>query len=167
MDAPLIVNNSEVITEISDGLKLPVSFGKVSNSSRFIQPTFECNPKVTKNANYIKASSSATSGSTTIHTGVNTGELYILNVNLSICKDATCDIATGQVTVNGTINGVSTSICGIAVLTTTAQNQSISVSFSKPIKIDRNTSISITGTYTAGLMSRYASIIGYFDYTGR
>ena len=78
-------------------------------------------------------------------------------------KDATCDAAIGnQIQLNATFEGAAIVIAGIAGLTTTAQNSTITQSFNNPIKLDRNTTISISGnSYTAGLRSNSCCIMGY------
>jgi len=85
-------------------------------------------------------------------------------VLLSYSKDVTCDMSTGRVTVTCVIDGITTIIAVMSVLTLTAEHDTIVVHFKNPLRIDKNTNIKIGSvTYTAGLMSRTAVIMGYID----
>jgi len=91
--------------------------------------------------------------------------IYITGIHISFAKDASCDIATSSIGVILTPNqtGIAATIMALPVLTLTAERDSLYIKFANPIQILSNTAINFSGTYTAGLMSRSISVIGYRD----
>jgi hypothetical protein len=150
--------NSEVTQGIQKAIKRQgTPEYKVSDT---IIPTIEVNPQIIKNV-VIANVDTGTSGATTIIASDPNRDIYITSVSLSIIKDVTCDIATGSVNVNSTFLGALKNIIGLPVISLTAQNQSISVSFPHPLKIDRNAGVSISGTHAAGVLRRNV-VVSYF-----
>jgi len=111
----------------------------------------------------IKASGSSTTGTMTIFTTPTDKDFYITGLYLSMIKDVTNDMATGNVAIALTIDGVTVNPIGIGVLTLTAQSESVAFPFTTPIKVDRGTAITIGATYTAGSMRRFGSVHGYTE----
>jgi hypothetical protein len=96
----------------------------------------------------------------TIFTSSSEKNTLIHALSLGWCKDATATSTNVfiRVTIGGT-NVYPLEICG---LTTTADAQSTTISFPKPILIDKNTSVSIATTGYGGGLGHYihaASII--------
>jgi len=116
-----------------------------------------------KEANVVRQSSiTASSAQATMYTtGIGT-DFYLTGAYISIVKDATCDIATGNITINVTQGGQARTILAISVLTLTAQNSNISISFPTPIKVDRNTAILRSAiTFSAGAAASSIGINGF------
>lgn len=158
---PLLpINNSEVNAELQDGIKFPISLGGIRYSQDQLVPTFETNPKLTKNINIVRDANSAASGLVTIYTTSATADFYLYAFTLSFIKDATCDMGTGVMSMYTTINGVARSIAKFGIITGTAQTDSISIALPRAVKIDRNSPIYISGTFTAGVLTRAATIFG-------
>lgn len=124
-------------------------------------PVVNVNPKDYRITTRIAVASATTSGTQTAATTDANKVTYITGLTLGIIKDATCDIATGSISVVTTIDGVAQSITGIPVLTLTAQNNYVEIIFANPLKIDKNVTITLTGSYTAGNMSRLLHVYGY------
>jgi hypothetical protein len=105
---------------------------------------------------------SSSSGTMTVYTpGVNGKKLYITGVYVSLIKDVTCDIASSFNELVGTKNGQTARIMGVSVLTLTAQTFNQYISFIKPYVLDTNSTITFSGTFTAGSMVRGVIVYGY------
>lgn len=129
-----------------------------SEVNPIIQPTIELLRKSNIQANITLTSSSASSG---IYTTPADKDFYLTSCDLSFIKDAACDINSGAFFIRIYVDGTPRYI-GIARLTLTAQHSVLSHDFQVPIKIDRNTTLTlIAGTFTAGSCISNATIIGY------
>jgi hypothetical protein len=127
----------------------------------FIQPVKEINPSM----DWIKSGVSAATGTATLATTPSSKDTYITGVFLGVNKNAACDTATGAIAIAATINGVSTNLLRIPVITLNAENSNISQAIYPPIKIDRGTSITIGGTFAAGAMVRTYGVMGFTQET--
>ncbi len=150
---------TEVIREEA-GLTLSEGFPQTLSSN--IIPIIDMTPSFHAVVNIANTASSTTTGAITILNPVNEGDLYITGAHIALVKDAACDMASGRVTLAATINGVVRSILSIPVLTLTAQQQSLSISFVRPIKVDKGTSVTLlTNSFAAGNLIRSGGIVGY------
>lgn len=120
---------------------------------------------VTPVSRIIRAAGSSTSGSITALTTPADKDFYLTGCTLSMIKDATCDMATGAIALAVTVDGVAQNPAAIAILTLTAQSQTVNVTFNPPIKVDRNTALSMGASYTAGTMRRFLGVYGYTEET--
>lgn len=153
--------NFQLKNKIIDELKLnPVVDNIPSVVNPTIQPVFEVNPKF---CNVIEGASKSTTGSSTLFTTPSDKDFYLVAATVQMIKDATCDHPTGDsALINVIVNGNTEKLCVIGGITLTAQAQTVSISLPIPLKIDRNTSITIAGgSYTAGTMVKSGSIVGY------
>lgn len=158
--------NSLTTKEIVDSLRIEQQVEKIPNAI----PVVEVNPKVVKNSLVVAEHAAATGSLTVISasTGITTrGDVYITCIHYMVTKDANCDVATGTINLTATSAelGSVLNLLKIPVITTTASSISGTLNFPHPFKVARNTAISLTGTYTAGLMSRSISITYFIDET--
>ena len=125
----------------------------------YIQPTKELGNVV----NIVRgASITASNTSTTLYTTPSDKDFYLTGFNISVAKDAACDVATSSHTLRVVMFGANQSLALIPVITLTAERAETSADFPVPIKIDRNTIISfLSGAHTAGLFNRGVTIRGY------
>lgn len=125
-----------------------------------IQPCYEVNRRV---ANVVRSGSFTASGTNTIFTTPTNRDFFMTGITLSICKDATCDIASGRIAITANVGGTSRDLIAISVLTTTAERDTISLEFAVPVKIDRSAAIATGGntTFAAGNLVRSVTIYGY------
>lgn len=137
-------NPSEGIPEVNDKISLSI----------------DLNPIFSSPCTKIGFIDQATTGTLSLIPATSAAiDRYILSISLSLVKDITCDVASGGVKVGGKdIDGVTTTFLALAVLTLTAQENAISITFSNPLKISPTTAVTLSGTFTAGAMSRSASI---------
>lgn len=108
-----------------------------------------------------KTLNTAASGTTTIFTTDASKDTYITAFLIAYNKNAACAIGDGAMALTATINGVATVIGGIPHLDITAERQIISVTLPYPMKVDRNTAVTLSGTFGAGACRRLATIYGY------
>lgn len=126
-----------------------------------VVPVMEVNPKLLRRCNIVRGGNQSTTGTFTIYTTPTGKEFYLSAATLSLTKDAACDASSGVVSMFATVDGVSQTIVRLSVLTLTAQDKEIALTFSVPIKVDANTNITVGGAFTAGNLIRGGSIIGY------
>lgn len=156
------IHNSDLFKEVRDGIKAQQLRDIIPNQlADKIVPVMEVNPKLFRRCNITRGVSKTTSGTQTIYTTPSDREFYLVGIMGGLAKDAVCDVATGRIQISAIINGDTQSIMDLPVLTLTAQSLTNSISLSDPIKVDKNTAIVISGTFTAGAMSRTGTIIGY------
>lgn len=162
-----ITQNKKVIENVQNVLYSTYNQQAIPNKvSDIINLSLDVTPNNYREA-VARQASSITTGTISLSASViwagNTDrEFYLTGALISFTKDVTCDIATGNLNVSYTSNGAGRQLASMAVLTLTAQNAHIPVSLTKPIKIDNNTAITYSGTYTAGSMARAMVIYGYF-----
>ena len=156
------INNENTIKESSNVLGYQVQNTPMLDTSKILLVA-DVNPKLLKNNNFIKTSNKTTTGSMTVLASTSTTEdTYITGLIFGFAKDATCDIANGTLNILGVINGASTTLGNLPLLTLTAQSQSIYLNFINPIKLDRGTAITSSSTaHTVGTYVKSATIFGY------
>lgn len=152
-------SSSSLSAEIRDVLKLQV--GAVGMKIPDVVPVIDVNPKHARVCNIVKANSRITTGSSTVYTTPATQDFFLSTATLSMVKDAACDQATGIIGFTAVIDGATVQLLQFPVITLTAQQYNQTIEFPIPIKIDRNTGITSTGTYAAGVMARSFQITGY------
>jgi len=150
-------SNNDLINLFKETIKSQgvLTINKVNDS---FTPTIETNPHLIKTCecrDYL----SIGSGTQTILSSKNCYR-YIVSVNFSMSKNATCDVSSGSIGIMGYVSK-QVMLCGLAVLTLTAERDSISVTFAHPVRLDRNTAVTMTGSFTAGSLIRTASITYY------
>jgi len=160
------VQNTRIKNYFIDILKLNPIQDSIPDVVRAdIQPVVEIDkPK----SNIVKTATRATSGSTSLYQTPTDRDFYLTGGVLSMSKNVTCDVASGEIaSILIVIDGVSTKFLIIAGQTLTAERADQSMDMTFPIKIDRNTSISLSGgAFTAGALVRTATITGYIDVQG-
>jgi len=151
--------NRQIDDNIKTDLILKEGYDIVPKSvNTFIQPVYEV---YNRSCNVSRVISAVTTGTVTLFTAIGDRDVFVTALSLSIIKDATCNIATGTIELNTTVRGVATALLAIAVISVTAQSERITISFPTPVMIDRNTAITLTGTYTLGVMARVATLEAY------
>lgn len=156
------IHNTDLLKELKDGAKLQQLKDIIpSQLAEKVVPVMEVNPKLFRNIDIVRQVPGTTTGSIIAYTTLTDRDFYLNFIVASYIKDVVCDAATGRIIVEATIGGASREIIGFPIINLTAQTAIIGISFPIPIKIDRGTSISMSGTYTAGVMSRTLSVGGF------
>jgi len=161
----MILKNGALTEQIINTMKLQSSVDNpmisISNNGA---PVIDINPKYTTVVKTgVRTATGAGITLLTTESGANARDFYVTSASLSLVKDAACDQASGSITFVTVIGGESVFPIRLPILTLTAQNQSIALSFPHPIKVDRGTSI-ITGNlaFTAGSFILSASVTGFY-----
>jgi len=127
-----------------------------------VNPTIQPTVEITEIYNYFGGGASTATGNINIAMPSDR-DVLIDYITVSFVKNAACDIATGIISVTGTFSGTSRNLANFAVLTLTAERGEAFITFQRPLKPDRGTNITMTGTFGAGAMSRVISIAGYTE----
>jgi len=155
------IYNSDLSKELIEGAKIQTSFDSIPNQlAEKVVPVMEVNPKLLRRIDFIKSATKSVTGASTF-TSLTDSDVMITNLNVGMIKDVVCDAATGSIEVTIITDGVSKAIASIPIITLTAQNQIMCINFNPPIKMDRNTTFSLSGTYAAGVMVRNYTLSGY------
>lgn len=109
----------------------------------------------------VRNTSRTTTGNSTIYTTPADKDFYLTGLYLSACADATNDGVLYNIQV--TIDGVSQRIASLVKQTTTAFAGNMPMQFVKPIKVDRNTAITVGQSFTAGTSTVAAAVYGYTE----
>lgn len=125
------------------------------NSS--VQPTFDLRERFTKS---IFTATSTTTGTSTIVVANTQLDFYLTFIHLNYTKDAACD--NTSVILKVYINGNNINFITIRTTTLTAENGIINIPLPYPIKIDRNTNITLSNSFTVGTMTKAATIGGFY-----
>lgn len=155
------INNDQTIRECSKVLGHPVENIPQLDTSKIIL-TSEVNPKLIRRIEFIIGGGQSSTGSFNIYTTPTTKDFYLTDISASLIKDVVCDSATGAIYVSVVIGGVVSKIINFSIISLTAQDKTISLHFDAPIKLDRGTNVAFIGTFTAGVMRRDISLMGYF-----
>lgn len=158
------IHNTDLTKELKDGGKLQQLRDVIpSQLADKVVPVMEVNPKLLRRSNIVRSGGSITAGSATIYTTPGDKDFYLTACSASFIKDAANDNATGRFNaIVATVEGIAQNLISFAVLTLTAQQQTVTISFPTPIKIDKNTAISIASTTIgAGSFAKYGNIVGY------
>lgn len=121
----------------------------------FIQPIVP----ITRIINIIRNATGTNATSTVLYTTPSDKDFYLTNASLSLIKDATATSNISTITV--VVEGVTQRIISIIGLTLTAQAETNYKNFNIPIKLDRNTAITITHSTNVGNVSANGIIMGY------
>lgn len=122
-----------------------------------ITPTVEIVP----DSENIASNSTAATGTLSATPNITNKDLKITGIVASFSKNAACDVASGALDIRATIDGTVRNIARFAVLTLTAERDTLAISFVPALRIDRGTTIDFSGAFTAGAMARTISAFGY------
>lgn len=153
------IEKREVIQKLIDGLRLDVGLERIPMvvMDRVV-PTFDIGED--KDINIVSSGSSASTGTVTVFTTPTDQDFYLFGASLSYDKDATADNTIIQMI--ATPRGkAAANIMNVLNITTTARQDSLVVAFERGILLDRNSTITLTGAFTVGALTRAANIWGY------
>ena len=155
-----IVQNSRTIQELREAAALQVGKDAIPTTlATQIVPVMEVNPKLLRHCDVVKRNQAVNATSATIYTTPATQDFYLVSACVTLIKDATATSTFSRI--NAVVLGATASFCEIASLTLTAQSETVSMTFPRPIKIDRNTAITVTNTTNVGNVTAAACIVGF------
>ena len=146
------IHNSKLIKEIIDRVPLAIADKVV--------PVMETNPKILHEVISLHSFGSAT-GTVTITPNANK-IFHLQSVILSLIKDSTCDMATGNLSINTVVDGRTNTLMAPSVITLTAQQIEKEISLNKILKLDKGSLITLDGAFTLGVCVRSICVTGYY-----
>lgn len=123
----------------------------------YITPTIEIEPKT----NIFKTAATTNATSTTIYTTPADKDFYLTNINISLAKDVTS--TSGYSALRGFISGVNMFLLTLRTLTLTPQIANESLNLKYPLKLDRNTIITLVNETNVANITSSAEIYGYLE----
>lgn len=161
------IYNSELSKEIIQGAKIELSRDNIpSQIAEKVVPVMEVNPKMLRRVNVMFDSNRTTSGTATFATLSSDKDFFLTGFSVCIAKDAVCDTATGTAGLTiPLVDGNNKYITSFSIITLTAQQFSESVEVKTPIPCKRGGTITMAGTFGAGVYIRSATIRGYYTET--
>ncbi len=153
------IQRGEIRKKISDDLGFANPSLSPSHIPDYIVPVLIINDDLYYDTPIIKTDTAINSTSTAIMTTDSYYETFLTGLTFSLIKDATSTSILSSVT--AVIGGATSTLVAISGLTLTAQNQTIDVIFSKPIKIDRSSVVNITNSTATGNVSARAVVRGF------
>lgn len=155
------IYNSELTKEIVEGAKLQLMRDSPpSQISDKIVVCMETNPKIVKESTVLASlNRSTTASAITIMPANVDNDVYITGITLGNLQDATSD--NTSIGIVATVGGANRNIYLKRKTTLTAMSTVEFLSFSNPLKIDRNTPILLNLTFTAGTSNTDIVIYGF------
>lgn len=155
---------SEVVQGLIEALRLDAARDVMPNRlGDIVVPTFDYS-----NARFceiVRGANRATTGATTIFTTPSDRDFFLSSANLAVQADISAD-STGNV-LQVTVGGVVRDIIRLNKISLTVTTESLSTSYPIPLKIDRNTGITIAHTFTVGASTLSGCITGFTIRTDR
>lgn len=155
-----MVNNTEIIKEVVDSLKVDVLVEKVPE----VVPTLEVHPRLVTCSQVVKYAVAVNNADTTIYQTPLNQDFYLTSASICMLRDATATsiIHRLRITVDdGSSTGNLVELLAIPWITLTAGTQSMSISLPRPIKIKRGGYLSLMSTNTTGNYSFAGTITGF------
>lgn len=160
------IRRGTIVRDIIDSLKLQVGNVLPDQTSDKLVLTYDFGN--VRQSRVLGSATGTATGTIAIFTTDANRDTYVTGVQLSFVKNATCDYASGNITMQSTtfLDG-SQHIARLSTLTLTAERGEIFVKFNKPLRVQRNTAISISSSvstaFSAGALVRSGVIFGYVE----
>lgn len=151
------IQSKEVIDKVSDELKIQPAMKIPREIMDKIQLVYNVNP--TNSGNIIKAVTKITSGAVGFFTTPTTRDFFLTSAFLQNQSDVAATNTLGSLTV--VVGGITIPILEFSKITLTIFNDSLTLSFPNPIKIDRGTAVVLNNTFGLGVSVSSAGITGY------
>jgi hypothetical protein len=147
------MTNSEQVKQEIDALGLQTGVDTIPVAI----PIVETNPKLVKACNIVRQAGGT--ANTTIYTTPTTEDFFVVGYCLSHSKDVLSTAATAVI--RTIIDGANRDIAKISGITLTADSQTITGAFVHPLKIDKNTAISLVFDAAGATHRGDATIVGF------
>jgi len=153
------IQNTNIIDKISEKIKESNTNILPKTISNSIVPIIDVGENI--DSYVVESTANASSGTLTMLTTPSDKDFYLTSVTLGLNKNSACDLGTGSLNVTVVINGASKIILYLPTITLTAQNDVVVLSLPTPIKLDRSSSITYSGSFSAGVCLRSGNITAY------
>lgn len=152
------INNDATVQASSRTLGYPVQTKPMLDTSKVILVS-DVNPAHNRFCEIVRRQSAINSTGGTIYTTPSDRDFYLNSCFLSYIKDATSTSTTSALSV--VIGGATVNLIRFAQLTLTAATGSQGLSFPAPIKLDRNSAITISNSTSTANISCEGTISGF------
>lgn len=143
---------------VSDALRRIFNPKGGSDFSSF-NPTIQPIVDIRDRANIVRSNTRSTTGTGTILTTPSDKDFYLTTLSFSATADATADNTVYSIAT--TIEGAARNILQLVKTSLTAYENVATITFSPPIKIDRNVTITLGSTFTVGTSNCAATLTGF------
>jgi len=155
------IYNSDCTKGLSQNAGIQQSKESVPNQlADKIVPTFETNPEMLRRANFCINGSISNATSSSLLTTSTTKDTFITGVVMGFTKDVTAT-STGFSIRSTLEDGSAAYLLNYGTLTLTAQSGNMQLSIVPPIKLKRNTSITVNSLTNVGNFQSNCSVYGY------
>lgn len=156
---PSEIQRGEIKQKISEELGFNNPSLSPNHIPDYIVPVLLINDDLYSSGYISETGTAINSTSTTILTTDSFYYTYLTGITLSVAKDSTATSTLSTVT--AVIDGATKTIGAITGLTLTAQNQTIDITFTKPLKLDRSSIITITNSTAVSNVTARAVVRGF------
>jgi len=153
------VQNSNLINDMSEKTKISNVAVLPKNLSNVIVPTIDVGKNIHKH--FAIYTNKTTTGTAYLGTTSSTKDTYITGLVYSYAKDVNCDVTNVNLGIDGFLNGASTKLIHVSSIPLTAAEGTIAVNFNPPLKVDRNKTLSMSATFTAGVLNQGGTAMGF------
>ncbi len=156
------IYNTDLINEVREVAKIQQLTDTIPKIlGQTIVPVIDVNPKHARIINIVQKQAIINSTSGTIYYTPLDKDFYLCGAQLSMIKDSTATSLYSIIQATPFGKTSSVEILMIAGLSLTAQNDSISISFEKPIRLARGTNINLAKSTNVGNVTASGIIYGY------
>lgn len=155
------IRNSEPVKQLVEQFQLQPGFVSPQGGTTIV-PVMETHSKLVRNPDIVRHVAPTATGTNTILAAVASKVFVLKTATLSFSKDSTCDIATGTITLSGTVDGGTRHILALPVITLTAERDVVNQVWPAGLELDSNSALTVTGTFTLGVCVRASNITGYY-----
>lgn len=152
------ITKSSVLNKLSDLTGIQTAIDELpSQLNTTISPVININPSFTL---LVRSNASTTTAATTAYTTPSDKDFYLTYLYMSNVKDAACDNTAVYLNVD-VPDGGTQRIASFENIPSVATSKEIAINFTYPIKLRRNSIMSLVGTFTAGTMTKRILIGGF------
>lgn len=154
------IHNTDLTKELKDGGRLQQLKDVIpSQLADKVVPVMEVNPKLLRNLEIRDATATNATSATILTTPATGQDVYLIGASLSMIKDATATSTASRVVL--ATDAGSYSILNIAGLTLTAQSETMTIALPRPIKLARNTTVTVRNSTNVGNVTSIGAIFYY------
>ena len=153
------INNQEMKRAFSDSTKTQLSEQPNNVDNRNVIPIVDITPENREYLTFGTATTLVNATSSTLFTSSALKDTYITSGVVAYINDVTSTATL--ITLRVTINGLTSYLVTIPTLTLTVGSGSVSFALPKPIKIDRNTAVTINSNTNVANISVSATVHGF------
>lgn len=153
------ISNPDVVNNATSILFLqPITDGVINSIDPTAKAVIEIGPRFSTEifgTNVITGT-----GASTLVTTDTKRDFYLTSAHISCSKDVLADMTS--LDLRAIINGKTIRLLQLNFNTLTVDTDHLEMTYAHPIKIDRNTAIQISGTFTAGTVQKVGTITGFY-----